>query len=73
MLKRFLILLTEEHVQDVDFCQKVWNSNNFDSNMVKLLKGGDCWRIKKSLELIQNIVDNDLAYDLTVNVNFSIH
>jgi hypothetical protein len=30
--------------------------NDFDLNIVILLQGGDCWRVRKSLELIQKIV-----------------
>jgi hypothetical protein len=68
VLDRFSILCTKELTIDRSFCQTVWNINNFENNMVKLLKGGDCWRLKKSLKLIQNIVVS--AHDLTVSASF---
>jgi hypothetical protein len=40
----------------------------FDSNIARLLRGGDCWRVSKSLELIQNIVGDDYD-DFLSNAN----
>jgi hypothetical protein len=67
-LERFSILCTEELMTDRTFCQNVWSENCFDNSMVNLLMGGDCWRVRKSLGLIQNIVIN--AHDLTVSAGF---
>jgi hypothetical protein len=64
VLERFLFLWTEELatvdsiIEDSIFRQNVWCKNNFDSNIARLLQEGDCWRVRKSLELIQNIVGN---------------
>lgn len=68
VLDRFSILCTEELMIDRSFCQTVWNINNFEINLVKLLKGGDCWRLRRSFKLIQNIVVS--AHDLTVSASF---
>jgi hypothetical protein len=56
VLERFSFLWTKEletvgnRVNNSFFGKAVWRTNNFDSNMVKLLNGGDCWRLRKSLE-----------------------
>jgi hypothetical protein len=73
VLERFSFLWTKEKamihnkVEDSVFRQDVWYNNNFDDNMVKLLQEGDCWRVRKSLNLIDEIVDD--ADDLTVSVD----
>lgn len=72
VLERFSLLWTEEKamihnkVEDSAFRQNVWYNNDFDDNMVKLLQEGDCWKVRKSLELLDEIVED--ADDLTVSV-----
>jgi hypothetical protein len=63
VLERYVFLWTEEVVivddivvGDNDFLITVWENNDFESNIVKLLKGGDCWRVRKSLDLIFGMV-----------------
>jgi hypothetical protein len=69
VLERFLFLWNEEKaIADSEFRQAVWYGNNFDSNIVILLRGGDCWRVRKSLELIQKIVEG--AHNITVYGDF---
>jgi hypothetical protein len=70
ILKRYLFLGTEnldtnddsdidtDEDFDADFCGHVWNGNDFDSSVATLLNGGDCWRVRKSLELLVAIVDD---------------
>lgn len=60
VLERFLILWTDEKakVEDSIFRQNVWNSSNFERNMIRLLQGGDFWRLRKSLKLIHKIIDD---------------
>jgi hypothetical protein len=80
VLERYSVLLTEE-LEMVDnviinsvFVKLVWMNDIFESNLVNLLKGGDSWRVRKSLKLILQIVgdwrDYDSLRDLTVSVNF---
>jgi hypothetical protein len=38
------------------FKEEVWGCNSFDGNLVRLLREKDCWRLKRSLELIMNVV-----------------
>lgn len=66
ILKRFFFLWSEDlltfqnetdHIGSIkcsNFGKTVWGSNYFDGNMVKLLNGGDCWRVRKTLELISD-------------------
>jgi hypothetical protein len=72
VLERFLDLWTEEIEYDYyqieqkgRFGKFVWRNNNFCSNVAQLLRGGDCWRVRKSLELITSIVWD--ACDFTGN------
>jgi hypothetical protein len=71
VLERFSFLWTKEletvgdNVNKSTFGKAVWQ-NNFGSNMVKLLNGGDCWRLRKSLELLVEMVGD--ACDLPVSV-----
>jgi hypothetical protein len=54
----------EENDRDFDFFsfgQSVWKNNEFDDNIVKLLDGGDCWRLRKSLKLISSLVDPEIC------------
>jgi hypothetical protein len=40
-----------------DFCgEDVWGNNNFDSNICRMLSGGDCWRVRETLTLIEIVV-----------------
>jgi hypothetical protein len=68
VLERFLFIWTEQGERMIDsfIRQNVWDHNNFESNIIKLIKGGDCWRVRKSLKLIQNVVVD--CTDLGVNV-----
>jgi hypothetical protein len=80
VLGRFSVLWTEELakvnnvVVDSDFGKEVWMNNNFRSNLIKLLEGGDCWRVRKSLNLLLQIVgdwrDYDSLRDLSVGTKF---
>mmetsp|Transcript_15346 Transcript_15346/g.14719 ORF Transcript_15346/g.14719 Transcript_15346/m.14719 type:complete len:404 (-) Transcript_15346:322-1533(-) len=82
VLERYSVLWTEELAKvDNDnviinsvFEKSVWMNFNFESNLVKLLKSGDSWRVRKSLKFILQIVgdwrDYDSLRDLTVSVNF---
>jgi hypothetical protein len=72
VLERFSILWIEElrtvdNDEDSVFRQNVWCDNNFDSNMVRLLQGGNCWRVSKSLELILKIVDDEMGSDILIS------
>jgi hypothetical protein len=50
---------------NASFRQYLWLDNCFDSNLVRLFEGGDCWRVRKSLELIHKFVDD--AWDMAVS------
>jgi hypothetical protein len=70
VLEIFLDLWIEElegqHEQNQGlFGKYVWRNNDFCSNLAKLLRGGDCWKVRKSLELIRNTVWD--ACDFTGN------
>jgi hypothetical protein len=56
VLERFSSLSTWS-----SFGRNVWTGNNFDSNMIKLIKKGDCWRLRKSLKFIKDIVYYDFS------------
>jgi hypothetical protein len=58
VLERFLFLWsTEEPCTYGGFLRIVWSwVNDFDLIIAKLLRGGDCWRVRKSLGLIQKII-----------------
>jgi hypothetical protein len=63
VLERYLFLKIEDysgfHEIGVNgFVETVWHNNDFESNMIKLLEGGDCWRVRKSLESLSEIVGN---------------
>jgi hypothetical protein len=81
ILKRYLFLATENFDTnddsdldtnedgdsfDSNFCGHIWNDNHFDSYVVTLLNGGDCWRVSKSLELLADIASDES--DLTVGI-----
>jgi hypothetical protein len=53
VLERYLFLKTEELDEwgSDDSSYNVWEMDGFESNFAKLLKAGDCWRVRKSLEL----------------------
>jgi hypothetical protein len=63
VLGRFLIFWTVElgtvdgNAEETVFRENIWKFNDFDSNMVILLQGGNCWRVSKSLELMLKLVD----------------
>jgi hypothetical protein len=71
VLERFVFLRTEEFAMSENMVvvsgivDTVWISNDFESNIIKLLEGGDCWRMRKSLESLSKIVGN--ASDLSVS------
>jgi hypothetical protein len=65
-LERFLFLWTEEKEMAHDIFRE--DSNDFDSNLIKLFEGGNCWRVRKSLVIIQKIVDD--THDIPVSVDF---
>jgi hypothetical protein len=61
VLQRFSFLWTEEQATLTNntikpFRNAVWHSHNFLGDITEILRGGDCWRVRKSLEMIQNIV-----------------
>lgn len=58
----------EKTVADREFRQAVWYGDNFDSNIVILLQGGDCWTVRNSLELIQKVVED--AHNISIYGNF---
>jgi hypothetical protein len=76
VLERFLFLWTAELVTvdlmtvDSVFGNKVWEANEFYGNMVELLKGGDRWRVQKSLEVLSKLVDKDGDYSLSLGNEF---
>jgi hypothetical protein len=62
-IERFV---SEFEINDTDlefyiFKESVWKDNEFDDNMVKLLNGGDCWRLRKSLKLLSALVDPEIG------------
>jgi hypothetical protein len=74
VLERFSFLWTKElekvgnDVTKSTFGKAVWRTNNFDSNMVKLLNGGDCWRLRKSLELLVKMVGDPCDLPVSVEI-----
>jgi hypothetical protein len=48
--------LSENMFVDSGFGYIVWYSNNFERNIASLLRGGDCWRVRKSIKLILKMV-----------------
>jgi hypothetical protein len=78
VLERYLFLGTEESGTSVNmfldngFGEAVWEGNCFKSNLVKLLGGGsDCWRVRKSLELLLIMVGDTCNLSVSVEI-FSV-
>jgi hypothetical protein len=74
VLERHLFLWTEESTTVGDrksyFRENVWQMNGFERNMVRLLGGGDRWRLRKTLEVLSKLIDNDRDCDVKVNDKF---
>jgi hypothetical protein len=49
---------------------KVWRNNDFECNIIKLLRGGDCWRVRKSLQLIRSIFCDAFSSEVMVTTDF---
>lgn len=76
ILERYLFLWTEELATVDNVINKsvlrntTWLMNGFDTNMVKLMGGGDCWRLRKPLEVLSKLIDNDRDCDIVVSAEF---
>jgi hypothetical protein len=63
--ERCLSLGIEEFLH-FSFGEEIWCCNYFENNITRLQRGGDCWRVRKSLELLLVMVEDQ--YKLSVSV-----
>jgi hypothetical protein len=78
VLERYLFLLNEDYcyrdgtgvLVKYVWSENVWKSIWFKVDIVTLLKGGDCWRVSKSLDLLAEIVCDDYDHRLKVTAEF---
>jgi hypothetical protein len=75
VLERYLFLGAKKHLDqsenmlvDSGFDYSVWYSKNFERNVASLLRGGDCWRVRKLMESILKMVGDKC--DLPVGAEF---
>jgi hypothetical protein len=54
-----LLAAVDNDIECINFGEAVWYNNNFDSNLAKLSRGGDCRRVRKSLVFITHMINGE--------------